>query len=264
MFIPVKMKKILVIFCFICFKVSAQPIANYTLSQSLIKNIKKENINMNYSRSYMGMDMNYMAVPMKPLLTKLGVKEDYIVELIAKDNFSVFVPAYLFLQTSENHSIAYLAIEPKEGWPKLNNGTNDSAGPYQVIWTNPSYSHISDEYWAWSVTRIAIHATYPENELMPPPKTKDAHIKHGHQIYISHCASCHAINGVGKAVIGPDLGASHNPLNYYPKRSELKAFIRNPNKFRKGRMSSSSKAGMSDNELNALIDYFEFIKIQSK
>lgn len=254
------MKKFLFILSLFCFKTSAHPIANYKLSKDVIAGIRKENILMDYSRSYMGMDMTYRSILMKSLLMKLGVQKDFIVELIAKDNFAVYVPAHLFFQTSVKGSIAYLAIEPKKNWPKLHNGTNDSAGPYQVIWTNPSYSHISDEYWAWSVTHIAIHKTYPENELMPPPKTNDDHIKLGHDIYISHCASCHAIDNLGKGVIGPDLGGSHNPLNYYPKRSELKAFIRNPNKFRPGRMSGSSKAGMSDNELSALIDYFEFIK----
>lgn len=254
------MKKIILIFCLISFEVSAQPVANYTLSKEFINGIRKEYIHMDYSRSYMGMNMTYRCILMKSLLMKLGVKKDFIVELIAKDNFSVYVPAYLFLQASDNESIAYLAIEPDNGWPKLNNGTNSSAGPYQVIWTNPNYSHISDEYWAWSVTHIAIHKDYPEKELMPPPKTNDGNIKLGHQIYISHCASCHAINKVGKAVIGPDLGASHNPLDYYPERSALKAFIRNPNKFRSGRMSGSTKTGLSDSELAALIDYFEFIK----
>lgn len=245
-----------------CLKLYAQPIAIYSLSKDDFNILNTKNISMNYSRAYLGKTMTYKSILMKTLLIKIGVKKEHIVELIAKDNFSVYVPAYLFFRTSKDTSVAYLAKEPKENWPKLNNGTNSTAGPFQVIWTDPSYSHISDEYWAWSVTNIAIHKSYPKKKLMPPPKTKDEKIKLGHRIYVSHCASCHTINKIGKAVIGPDLGYLHNPLDYYPNRSELKVFIRNPNKFRAGRMSGSSKAGMNDQELSALIDYFEYLKFK--
>ncbi len=255
------MKKVIALLLMMSiFGVHAQSIANYTISNQLIKGMRKEQVRIDYSRSYMGMSMNYQCVSMRALMLKLGIKRNTIVELIAKDNFSVYVPSNLFFESSKNKSLSYLAIEPGGGWPPLKNGTDSSAGPYQVIWTNPSYSHISDEYWAWSVTHIAVHKTYPRDKLMPPPKTNNKNIKLGHKIYISHCASCHAINKFGKAVIGPNLGDSHNPLDYYPKHSELKAFIRNPNQFRPGRMSGSSTAGMNKKELNALISYFEFIK----
>ena len=98
--------------------------------------------------------------------------------------------------------------------------------------------------------------------MISPPQTNNLSIKRGYHIYISHCASCHTINHIGKAIIGPDLGKEQNPLNYYSNRSDLKAFIRNPNKFRPGRMSGSSKVGMNDKELNNLIDYFSYIKLQ--
>ena len=257
------MKKILaLILTMSAFGIHAHAIASYAISNQLIKGIQKEQVRMDYSRSYMGKIMDYQCVPMRSIMLKLGVKKNAIVELIAKDNFSVYVPANLFFESSKSKSIPYLAIEPTQdrGWPRLKNGTSSSAGPYQIIWTNPSYSHISDEYWAWSVTNITIHKTYPQDKLMPLPKTNNQNIKLGHKIYISHCASCHAINKFGNAVIGPNLGNPHNPLDYYPKHSDLKAFIRNPNKFRPGRMSGSSKAGMNNKELNALISYFEFIK----
>lgn len=253
------MRILISIFYFIFVNVYAQPLSIHPLSQENLDALEKYNISMDYSRAYLGKPMTYKSILMKSLLTQWGVKKEHVVELIAKDNFSVFVPAYLFFQTGKKDSIAYLALEPKECWPKLNNGTNSSAGPFQVIWTKPNYSHISDEYWAWSVTNIAIHKTYPKGSLAPPPHTNNQSIKHGYHIYISHCASCHTINNLGKATIGPDLGKEKNPVNCYPDISDLKAFIRNPNKFRPGRMSGSSKVGMNDRELNYLIDYFSYL-----
>lgn len=239
----------------------AQPFVKFTLSNKLLAIYPTQTVSMGYSRAYPHKKMDYQSILMKTLLTQLKVKQTDVIELIAKDNFSVYVPANLLLQTNSNkNSIAYLAIEPKSSWPKLNNDTNDSAGPYQVIWTNPELSHISDEYWAWSVTDIAIHKTFPKHMIISSPQTENRSVLKGYQIYISHCAACHNINHVGKAVIGPDIGGSKNPLWIYKTKQKLAAFIRNPNQFRPGRMSGSSKAGLTDDQLDNLIDYFAFLK----
>lgn len=232
----------------------------YAITEALLKPLPHKTVVMDYSRAYMGKKMDYQCVSMKSLLEKLRVKKANVIELIAKDNFSVYVPAYLFFETDpKQHSIGYLAIEPKTSWPKLFNDTGDSAGPYQVIWTDPELSHISDEYWAWSVTNLVIHQTFPKDMVIAAPQTKQESVLKGHQIYISHCAACHNINHIGKAVIGPDLSGKNAPFTAYPSRKKLVAFIRNPNQFRSGRMSGSSLEGLPNEQLENLMDYFEFL-----
>jgi hypothetical protein len=242
------------------FNVYPKSLGHHVLAQEPLHTLKKYNIMMKDSRAYPGLSMRYKSILMKSLLKEWHVKKEQIIELIAKDHFSVFVPAYLLFQTDKQNSIAYLAIEPKEGWPILKNGTDTSAGPYQIIWTHPQYSHISDEYWAWSITHIAIHQNYPVGAIISRPKTKELSIQQGYDVFISHCASCHNINHIGKASIGPDLGIEHSPLKSYPTRGLLKAFIREPTKFRPGRMSGSSLAGMNEKELDHLIDYFYYLQ----
>lgn len=244
----------------LCLMNSALAFQRYQITEALLKPLPHKIVKMDYSRAYMGKTMAYECVSMQSLLKKLHVKKTNIIELIAKDNFSVYVPAHLFFETDpKQHSIGYLAIEPKTFWPKLFNNIGDTAGPYQVIWTHPEISHISDEYWAWSVTNIAIHQTFPKDMLIPAPKTKRSSVLKGHQLYISHCAACHNIDNIGKAVIGPDLSGKNAPFTAYPSRQKLAAFIRNPNQFRSGRMSGSSIEGLPDQQLENLIDYFEFL-----
>ena len=234
----------------------------YAITEALLKPLPHKTVTMDYSRAYMGKVMTYHCVSMKSLLEKLHAKETDVIELIAKDDFSVYVPSRLFFETDpKQHSIGYLAIEPKTTWPKLWNDTGETAGPYQVIWTHPEVSHISDEYWAWSVTSIAIHPSLPKDMIIPAPETERSSVLRGHQIYISHCAACHNIDNIGKAVIGPDLSGKNAPLTAYPSRQQLAAFIRNPNQFRSGRMSGSSFEGLPNEELENLIDYFEFLSM---
>ena len=66
------------------------------------------------------------------------------------------------------------------------NNTNTTAGPFDVIWVHPEKSYISNEYWAWSVVKIIIHKKLNSKIFMAEPATRDAHIKRGFEIYVSH------------------------------------------------------------------------------
>lgn len=232
------------------------------LNQALLNKIGIEAVNMDYSRAYPKKMMHFQAVNLCALLKSMPMKPNGIIEWVAKDNFSVFIPSKLFMHCDKHQSIPYLAIEGKDKWPLLKNGTNSTAGPYAILWTNPSRSHISNEYWAWSVTKAIIHPSIPKGKIYPPPKTTNASIINGYQMYISRCASCHSINRIGIGQIGPDFGAPYNPVQLYPKRETLMRFIRNPKAVKypvKVRMSGSGKDSLSDRELNDLVNYFEFL-----
>ncbi|MBI2786865.1 MAG: cytochrome c, partial [Legionella longbeachae] len=135
------------------------------------------------------------------------------------------------------------------------------------IWTNPERSYISDEYWVWSVVKIVEHTAVDESIVIAPPKdippSNKKTILKGYKIYVSHCSSCHTINHIGQANIGPDLSSPNNPLDLYPNVRQLKQFIRDPQSVRKlpkGRMSGSSYIGLNNKDLDDLISYFSFIK----
>lgn len=233
------------------------------LSNAILNSLPLKRIKMNYSRAYPAVEMDYKGIRLCDLLKGYAIDSRHLLEFIAKDNFSVLIPAKYALNCRKNASIGYLVIEPESGWPKLFNHTNTTAGPYAVIWTNPERSVISDEYWAWSVTRIVEHKKANEKIVIGPPDTKKKPVLKGYAIYVSHCSSCHTINHKGKASIGPDFTSPNNPLDYYPDTRQLKKFIRNPESVRKlakGRMSGSSYAGLKDNDLEDLIRYFGWLK----
>lgn len=224
-------------------------------------------ISMNYSRAYPKQNMNYRTIRFCDLLSSWHLTGQETIELISTDQFSVLVPARYLLNCKAQDSIAYLAIEPKSKWPILFNGTHTTAGPYSVIWTNPKWSYISDEYWAWSVNKVKILKPQSHATAIAPPKlaktAKNHAVLNGYKQYISHCASCHTINHIGKASIGPDLTPPHSPLDLYPNHKNLMKFIRDPAAMRypkPTRMSGSTKTGLHDDDLKDLIAYFNYMK----
>ncbi|WP_419419255.1 c-type cytochrome [Legionella sp. D16C41] len=236
------------------------------LSREALVTMGTKHIKMNYSRAYPRQLMNYQVIRMCDLLKRYAINPESILEFIAEDDFSVLIPAHYLLNCNKNASVAYLAIEPESKWPILFNHTNTTAGPYALIWTHPKRSYISDEYWAWSTTKIIEHATLNETQVIAAPKNlptlKKKQILNGYQVYVSHCSSCHTINNIGKGHIGPNLTSPKNVFAYYPDVRKLKQFIRNPASVRQipnGRMSGSSYAGLNDNDLDDLISYFKFI-----
>lgn len=225
-------------------------------------------IKMDYNRAYPGQLRSYRSVPLCRLLQGQNISAKSVLEFVALDSFSVFIPAHLVTRCNKGESIAYLAIEPEEKWPVLFNHTGTTAGPFSVIWTDPQLSYISDEYWAWSVVKIIEHKSINRSDVIAAPshfvsQKQRTHVLRGYQVYVSHCASCHTINHQGKADIGPDLNRPKNPLDYYPDIRVLKQFIRDPQSVRKrdkGRMSGSSTVGLNDDDLNDLIEYFRYTR----
>ncbi len=239
------------------------PNQSLTLTQSeLLSHPDLSQVSINNDRAYPNKLMHHKAIPLCKLLAPFHIRQQDIIEFIAKDNFHVYVPSLKIMDCSKNASIAMLAIEPASKWPIIDNHTGLTAGPYEIIWLYPNRSYISNEYWAWSVTKIKIIRKLNYQQVLAPPQKTNSSIINGHKIYISHCEGCHMINHVGKSDIGPDLNCPKNPLDYYPNLTQLKKFIRDPKSVRslpKGRMSGSDKHSLSDNDLDDLIKFFSYM-----
>ncbi|MCW8444107.1 cytochrome c [Fluoribacter gormanii] len=246
----------------------ASPNKSFTLTKSeLLSHPDLTQVTINNDRAYPNKVMHHKAIPLCKLLAPFHIRQQDIIEFIAKDNFHVYVPARKIMDCSKNASIAMLAIEPISKWPVIDNHTGLTAGPYEIIWLYPERSYISNEYWAWSVMTIKISQKLNYQHVLAPPKTTNASIANGYKIYISHCEGCHMINHVGKSDIGPDLNCPKNPLNYYPNITQLKKFIRDPKSVRtlpQSRMSGSDKQSLSDNDLDDLIKFFAYMNTKKQ
>ncbi len=50
------------------------------------------------------------------------------------------------------------------------------------------------------------------SKILPAKTSKEYK---GFKVYLKHCSSCHSINGLGEAELGPDLNKPMNPTEYF-------------------------------------------------
>ncbi len=212
--------------------------------------------------------MRYRAIPLKALLEVASAQDALL--FVATDGFAAEIPAALIRHA--RGSEAWLAIEePAHPWPALAGGKGD-AGPFYVVWTDPSSMRISPEQWPYqlaSIRRLApvaerFPAIRPEAAMRP-----DGTVAHGFAVFQRTCFACHTLNGQGDARLGPDLNIPHNPTEYL-REDLLRAYIRDPQSLRQwpqARMPGFDRQALSDSDMDALLAYLRHMagrKIDSK
>jgi mono/diheme cytochrome c family protein len=208
---------------------------------------------------YYGRRMSYVACPLLRVLEMgFGMSDDQLAQksflLRARDGYAK--PA------SGKHLIepgGYLALADAErekagesGWAPLDRKQID-AGPFYVVWENPT-THDPNSYpWPYQLVRIEIGtvaSTYPD--IVPSTASKGSDAWRGFEIFTGECVACHAINGQGGKV-GPDLNVPQSIVDYRPV-DQIKAYIRDPQAFRY--TSMPAHPDLSNAQLDQLIAYF--------
>ena len=199
-------------------------------------------------------DMTYRAVPLAALLP--GIRPNDHLQAVAHDGFAAELPANLLL--GRKGAQAWLAVEdPRRPWPPLA-PNKASAGPFYLVWTNPSASRIGAEQWPFRISRIRSLA--PIEQRFPqllPASDAGAQVEAGFAQYQKHCMACHRLNGAGDSRFGPDLNIPSNPTEYFAG-DYLARYIRDPQSVRRwpqGRMPRFDNSLLSDGELAQLLAY---------
>ena len=187
--------------------------------------------------------------------------ERYLVRFVCSDGYKTSFPFTAVLggePVLADRLISYADVDGKalpltEGqpWPTRRQGrTHSNAGPYYLLWHGERYGNLRRP-WPYQLTRIDILSVHHLSALEPPPH---AQVSAGHQLYRSYCKSCHSLNLVG-GQLGPELNVPQNILSYR-ERSQLFAFIRNPNTFRFG-SQMPAMLHLNDEQLNQILDYLQ-------
>ncbi len=198
--------------------------------------------------------MTYMAVPLSAILRDLRTVRT--LQFKAVDGFVANIPGDLFRSASE----PWLAIEPAaKPWPEIK-PCGPSAGAFYLVWLTPEKSGITPEQWPYQIATISdvesLQDRYPQ--IVPDASVPaDSPARLGMQVYATHCAACHRINGGGDANVGPDLNDPFNPTEYFHE-DFLRRLIRNPASVRawpQSTMPGFSETALSSEQLDALLAY---------
>jgi mono/diheme cytochrome c family protein len=198
--------------------------------------------------------MTYRALPLKAIVHQL--EQVQALQFKAEDGFAATLPAALFSGASQ----AWLAIEPADApWPELKPGGR-SAGAFYLVWLSPERSGVDPEQWPYRIASISETQAPPDAypEILPDASIpKDSAEYRGLQVYNTHCASCHRMNGGGEASVGPDLNLPFNPTEYF-QPGFLRRYIRDPASVRSWpgmTMPGFPQTVISDPQLNDLLAY---------
>lgn len=222
-------------------------------SKELLKHPSIESVKI--QKSTYKKPFTFKAIPLSELIT--DIKGSYIT-FKSKDGFASTIPVKSLFH---GKSVTYLAIEnTKKPWPKYNKKL--SPGPFYLIWEINGSERIGQEWWPFQITKISF-STEPK-VLYPKlyPKSLSSKAKKGFNVFVKNCFSCHKLQKMGTAIMGPDLNHPMNPTDYF-KEGILKKFIRNPAHIRDWpdrQMPGFSKEEITDLELNYLILYLKEIR----
>jgi mono/diheme cytochrome c family protein len=201
-------------------------------------------------------DMHYRAVPLRALLA--GLASDAHVQFVATDGFTGEVPARLV--TDAGRTTGWLAIEPVGNpWPPVAPG-KPSAGPFYVVWTEPSAAGVGREQWPFQVASIRITTSVDSRfpAMLPDAALPaDAPARRGFAVFKKDCITCHTLNGEGDARLGPDLNLPHSPTEYLGA-AFLRKLVRNPQDLRhwpQAKMPGFDQRTLSDADLDDLLAY---------
>lgn len=124
--------------------------------------------------------------------------------------------------------------------------------PYFLVWQGAGEGNPVRYPWPYQLAEIElvrIEERFPH--LVPTGAAPDSAARRGFAVFRESCLQCHAINGEGGRV-GPELNVPRNILDYRPE-AQLRAFVRDPQKFRYTQMPANPH--LSDADLDALIAY---------
>jgi len=204
--------------------------------------------------------VRYRAVPLLKLFGVTPSRKFDTVETRSTDGFVGQLPLALVDRGAHGGAVAWIAADdPAHPWPVLPT-TTETAGPFYLIWQNPERSGVTREQWPYQLVGLTLveSPVHRWPQLAVPSNLPAGSLaRHGQQVFLTQCLTCHMLNGGGAAGVGPDLGRPMNATRYLTD-SGLRAIIRDPKAVRtwpEQHMAGFDKAVLSDTDLDALVAY---------
>ena len=211
--------------------------------------------------------MTYRAVPMAEVLKDARMAADDYVTARAADGFEVAVPGRLLKSANTAQVEAFLAVQdPASPLPVMPDSLDKStAGPLYIVWRVTAPGYVSRDYWSAQLAGLKVIDSplkkWPGLDVAASVAPADR-IRTGLDRYVALCLTCHKVNGIGGsgAAAGTDLAAPKN-VTELMDMATIKKFIRDPKSVRSdSKMPKFDDTALSDDDMDALIDYLAHLK----
>jgi len=143
-------------------------------------------------------------------------------------------------------------------WAPIERRQLDPA-PFYMVWNGEGQNDPHRYPWPFQLSvieRVPFEARHPHT--VPTGVAADSQAAAGFALFRSQCIMCHAVNHEGGKV-GPELNVPQSIIEYRSPE-QLKAFIRNPQRFRYTSMPAHPQ--LSEGDLDALLAYFRAMSLR--
>src|SRR5579864_1074146 len=136
-----------------------------------------------------------------------------------------------------------------EDWQPLpGSGAASTLAPSYLVWLSPAGD---PEEYPWPYQMVAIELVSSSDALAG----LDADgAKPGHELFVTHCLKCHAINGVG-GTFGPELNSPCSVTEYWNPRL-LSRFIKNAGSMRAGTKMPNFDS-LPEKDIRVIVEYLQ-------
>lgn len=173
--------------------------------------------------------VTYRGIPLRAVLEKYfpdqWPKFSGDIRFVARDGYKSRIAA----ERARSRD-AYIAFARADGKPflldnVLQNETNVHLDPFYLVWDNIKHKDLLNELpssWPYQVIEIQLISVSADKP--PLPVNASAAVLKGYEAYITHCLTCHQINGVGGRKDERDM----QELVAGKSREDLARWIDNP------------------------------------
>jgi mono/diheme cytochrome c family protein len=136
-----------------------------------------------------------------------------------------------------------------ENWqPLTGSGTSSTPAPSYLVWVSPPGG---PEEYPWPYQMVAIELVSSSDALAGLDAGGS---KPGHELFVTHCLKCHAINGVG-GTFGPELNSPCSVTEYWNPRL-LSRFIANAGTIRAGTKMPAFDS-LRERDIQVIVEYLQ-------
>ncbi|MGR9116427.1 MAG: c-type cytochrome [Gammaproteobacteria bacterium] len=205
----------------------------------------------------------YLGYPLKEIIETLKIPkpfhaEDMVLVFTAKDGYRVAMSYSDAVK--EQGFVAFKDTAAENGnWLEFKFGKQKmTPAPFYLVWPNKGL----DKWrypWPFQLTTISLE---PSSVYFgaAAPRSADAEIQKGFNLFSSYCIRCHSVNLAGGQV-GPELNVPKNITEYFIDR-ELSGFIINAPAYRAGTKMPAFNTTLDADQVSAIVHYLEHMKTE--
>jgi mono/diheme cytochrome c family protein len=236
--------------------VSGTPIAVFPIDPDSIAQMRKQHplASAEVNDPVYKRNQRYQGVWLRDVLRDLGLgghpESDVYVRFRCKDGYLPIMPLTRAMSGKGLIAIRDANAPKGEEWQSVPGGGTSSStpAPSYLVWVSPPGG---PEEYPWPYQMVAIELI-PSSDALAGLDAERS--KPGHDLFVTHCLKCHAINGVG-GTFGPELNSPCSVTEYW-NPGLLRQFIANAGSVRTGTRMPSFDS-LPEKDIQVIAEYLQ-------